>query len=79
MCTGTPAAAMSKRHPGTPALQPRERLIAAARGVFAAEGTVEEALSAVLVAAEQSFSCRIIFDAPAQLRIDGFSYRWPDA
>jgi hypothetical protein len=69
---------MSKQ-PGQTAIQPRLRLIKAARLLFDAEGTVEEALSAVLIAAEQSFACRIVFDTPATLRIDGYSYRWPDA
>jgi hypothetical protein len=69
---------MSKRADGDTSWH-REQIRKACRGLFAAEGTVEEALDAVLQAAQREFGVRVIFTAPALMRIDGCEYRWPDA
>jgi hypothetical protein len=61
---------MSKHH---------EQITKACRQLFAAEGTVEEALDAVLEAARREYGWTVVIHRPAELRIDGCEYRWPDA
>ena len=51
----------------------------AARGLFAANGVIEQALDAVIFAAVKEFGCRIVFSAPARIVIDGCKYEWPTA
>jgi hypothetical protein len=57
----------------------REQIAKAARCLFAADGTIEQALDSVLQAARHEFGCTVIITRPAVLHIDGYSYRWPDA
>jgi len=54
------------------------QLVLAARKMLDAGGTIEDALDAVIEAAKRQFGVRVIFTAPAEIRIDGFSYRWPE-
>jgi hypothetical protein len=49
----------------------------AARGLFAADGVIEDALDAVICAAVKEFDCRVVFTAPARLIVDGAKYEWP--
>jgi hypothetical protein len=49
----------------------------AARGLFAADGVIEDALDAVICAAVKEFGCRVVFTASARLIVDGAKYEWP--
>jgi hypothetical protein len=55
------------------------QVIKATRGLLAAEGTIEEALDAVMLAARHEFGCTVIVTTPARLRIDGHDWSWPEA
>jgi hypothetical protein len=55
----------------------RERIAQACHGLFDAGGVLEDALDAVVLAAEREFSARIIIHRPAELRVDGVPYQWP--
>jgi hypothetical protein len=68
---------LSKRAPGTPALQPRLRLIQAARTMFDCEDTIETALDCVLEAARQEFGVRVVVVTPCRLLVDGGEFVWP--
>jgi hypothetical protein len=52
-------------------------IIKATRALLAADGVIEDALSAVLRGAIEEFQCRIVVSSPARLLIDGHSYEWP--
>ena len=69
---------MSRRPPGDNSYH-CEQIAKACRALFQREGTVEEALDAVLQAAKHEYGWRIIVHHPAEFRIDGYEYRWPDA
>jgi hypothetical protein len=56
----------------------RQRIAQACRGMFECGGVIEDALDAVMLAAQHEFGIsRIVVHRPAELRIDGFEYRWP--
>jgi hypothetical protein len=55
----------------------QEQVRKACRALFAAEGTVEEALSAVLEAARREYGWHITIHHPCELVIDGYPYQWP--
>jgi hypothetical protein len=57
----------------------RRYVVVACSGNVVEVGFIEEALDCVMLAAEHEFGVRVIFVAPALMRIDGFEYRWPDA
>jgi len=56
----------------------REQISKACRALFVAEGTVEEALSVVLETARREFGWHVVVVHPAQMRIDGCPYQWPE-
>jgi hypothetical protein len=69
---------MSKRAPDDTSWH-REQVIRACRQWLERGAVVEDCLSAATEAARREFGCAIRITTPAELRIDGYSYRWPDA
>ena len=58
----------------------REAVIKATRYFLECGGTVEDGLDCVMEAARREFGgLRVFVHRPAELRIDGVPYRWPDA
>ncbi len=56
----------------------RAQFQTAARHLLADNFTVEELFDLVLAAARREFHCTITVTAPAELRVDGYTYRWPE-
>jgi hypothetical protein len=54
------------------------QIVKAARSLFVADGTVEEALDAVIRGACEEFGCRIVVVAPARFIVDGVEFQWPE-
>lgn len=54
-----------------------DKITKAARCLYAAGGTLEEALDAVLRGARDEWSCRIEFMNPARMMINGGQFEWP--
>jgi hypothetical protein len=58
----------------------REQIIKATRYFLEVGGTVEDGLDCIVEAARREFGgIRVFVHRPAELRIDGVPYRWPDA
>jgi hypothetical protein len=55
----------------------RAEIVKACRGLFECGGVLEDALDCAVLAAQHEFAARVVFTAPAQMRVDGFEYRWP--
>ena len=57
----------------------RLQIIKAARRLFAdGDGTIEEALDAVVQAARQEFGCVVLITKPMHMRVDGYEYQYPE-
>ena len=69
---------MTKR-PSDDTSREREQVIVATRHFLERGGVIEEALSAVLEGARREFGgIRVFVHRPAELRIDGTPFRWPE-
>lgn len=57
----------------------REQIVKATRHLFDAGGTIEDGLNCIVEAARREFGgIRVFVHRPAELRINGVPYRWPD-
>jgi hypothetical protein len=58
----------------------QQQVIKAARLFLECGGTVEDGLDCIVEAARREFGgIRVFVHRPAELRVDGVPFRWPDA
>ena len=68
------------RRPSDDTSREREQVIKATRLMLGRGGTVEDGLDCIVEAARREFGgIRVFVHRPAELRIDGTPFRWPDA